>query len=412
MTFRLHVALTCLALAQALRGEGLAHAVEGANLQIIAELTEEKLIYEVSAETSLVPPLAHVTFDSDSFPAIDAVRQEVVDYFAEHCPVRIDGIPVRPVLEDIQFERLENQVNLGSVSNFVMAYLFLHYPVKKKPQTADMRWGIFLPEKVNDLVPQEPDPTGHTPQTIDSIFYTFGELDLMTFSPEEPQYVWHNPEPILSVDAQERLRAASEAAKHRSKSPSLLGWLLAGGLALGSLTAGLKQRRGPALGLLAGALAAPILLRTPASTELDAVAALQRFQDLHQNIYRAFDYDSDDAIYDALAQSVDGRLLDTIYADVYRSLILRDEGGAICRVKKLEYVDCVPAEKDPETPGWTFDAHWRVHGLVQHWGHTHQRINEYQARYLMTPEEGLWRIRDVEIREEKRLNPRTFKPVN
>ena len=89
-----------------------------------------------------------------------------------------------------------------------------------------------------------------------------------------------------------------------------------------------------------------------------------------------------------------------------------NEGGAVCRVKQLEYLECTPAALDPGAAGYAFDTHWRVHGLVQHWGHTHERINEYQARYQMGSKNGLWKIREVEISDEKRLNPRTLKAMN
>lgn len=414
MRMRLLSIFLVLAFSLAGAGDGWAHAVEGANLQLIAELTDDKLIYDVSAETSLVPPLEHVVYGTDTFPTRDEVKEGLTAYFAEHCPVRIDGIAVTPVLEDVQFDALENQVNLGQVTNFVMAYFILHYPVKTKPQTVDMTWDIFLPDEVKDIVSQTPDPTGHTPQTVDSIFYTFGELDLMTFTPEEPQYIWHTPDPILSVDAQQRLAMAASTAAASGRRTFSLAWPVAALLLVLALIAGIRHHLPLALsfaivGLAVAAAYRPLTVRLGSGEEnLNSEAALQRFQDLHQNIYRAFDYDTDDAIYDTLAQSVSGELLDEIYGDVYKSLVLKDEGGAVCRVKRLEYLDCTPAELAPGETGFAFDAHWRVHGLVQHWGHTHERVNEYQARYYLAPVDGLWKIARVDVTQEKRLNPKTL----
>ncbi len=401
----------------ALTTHSWAHQVQGANLQLIAELRDDVLIYEVSAETSLVPPLAEIVFGTDPLPDTESLREVLERFFREHCPVLIDGIAVAPVLEDLQLEPMENQVNLGEVTDFVMAYFIFNYPLKTKPQKIDMTWGIFLPEAVKDIVPQTPDPTGHDPQTVDSVFYTYGELDLMTFTPNEPQYIWHTPAPILSVDAAARLRAAAETASQVVERTFSLAWPLAGILALCALALFIGRRVRWAVAFLlasAAAMAAykPLTISLGATTpDLPEEMVVQRFKDLHQNIYRAFDYDTDEEIYDTLDQSVSGDLLDEIYQEIYKSLILRDEGGAVCRVKKLEYLQCalVPADEDSR---YAVQAHWRVFGLVNHFEHTHERVNEYHARYEIAPESNVWKIVDVEITKEQRLNPSTLNVIN
>lgn len=117
--------LACGLLCVVFSGHVEAHEVPGSNLQLIAELTEEKLSYDVSAETSLIPPLAKVAYGSEPFPTAEDVREELEAYFSEHCPVVIDGVEVRPVLDDVEYAAMENQVNLGEVTNFVMAYALL-----------------------------------------------------------------------------------------------------------------------------------------------------------------------------------------------------------------------------------------------------------------------------------------------
>ncbi|MFT4638625.1 MAG: hypothetical protein ACI8T1_001946 [Verrucomicrobiales bacterium] len=415
MTYRFCIVF---ALLTAFLGIAQAHEVEGSNLQLIAELEEDKLTFDVSAETSLIPPLSNVQFGAEKFPTQEEVKDAITQYFFEHCPVLIDGIAVTPVLDEIQFDSLENQVNLGAVSNFVMTYFILNYPIKSKPQTVDMTWDIFLPDKVKEIVPQTPDPTGHEPQTVSSIFYTYGELDLMTFTPDEPQYIWHSSHPILSVDAQERLQAATEAAAQAVERTFSLAWPIVGILLVVALLTGIKRRIPLSLAFVVGSIAVaaayrPLTISLGQPKEsLRIEAAQQRFKDLHQNIYRAFDYDTDDAIYNTLTQSVSGTLLDSIYSDVYKSLVMKDEGGAVCRVKRLEYLECQPAAPKPNELGYAFDTHWRVYGLVQHWGHTHERVNEYQARYHLVQIDTVWKIDSVEISKEKRLNPKTLEAVN
>jgi hypothetical protein len=80
------------------------------------------------------------------------------------------------------------------------------------------------------------------------------------------------------------------------------------------------------------------VLRVPApfgnKAELpDAAQARAVFEPLHANIYRAFDYSKEGDIYDALARSVEGEYLEQLYRQVYESLVMRDEGGAMSRVQ-------------------------------------------------------------------------------
>jgi hypothetical protein len=42
-------------------------------------------------------------------------------------------------------------------------------------------------------------------------------------------------------------------------------------------------------------------------------------------------------------------------------------------------------------------------GSVGHWGHIHQRQNQYQARLHVAPIEGEWKLVGLDILEEKRL---------
>ena len=46
---------------------------------------------------------------------------------------------------------------------------------------------------------------------------------------------------------------------------------------------------------------------------------------------------------------------------------------------------------------------WRVRASVGHWGHIHERRNEYQARLRLHPMDGAWKLTDVEILDEVRL---------
>jgi hypothetical protein len=54
---------------------------------------------------------------------------------------------------------------------------------------------------------------------------------------------------------------------------------------------------------------------------------------LLRNIYQAFEYRTESDVYDALAQSVDGKLLETLYLQLQQGLKMQEQGGAVARVQ-------------------------------------------------------------------------------
>ena len=69
-----------------------------------------------------------------------------------------------------------------------------------------------------------------------------------------------------------------------------------------------------------------------AEIKIEDEQAVQVFTQLHKNMFRAFDYNQETDVYDALANSVDGELLRRLYLDVNRSLQIKEQGGAAARV--------------------------------------------------------------------------------
>ncbi len=65
-----------------------------------------------------------------------------------------------------------------------------------------------------------------------------------------------------------------------------------------------------------------------------------------------------------------------------------------------------------DTPGFAVVARWQVQGAVFHWGHSHYRTNEYQARYnVLATDEG-WRIADSQILEQLRVEASPITPAS
>ena len=123
---------------------------------------------------------------------------------------------------------------------------------------------------------------------------------------------------------------------------------------------------------------------------------------LLHNVYRAFDYRKDGAVYDALARSITGDLLTQVYLETRRSLVLRNQGGAQVKVNDVEVVEC-RLRPSGGGIGFVVDCRWNVTGSVGHWGHIHQRRNQYNAVVTIRAIDGAWRITGMELISEERL---------
>ena len=121
---------------------------------------------------------------------------------------------------------------------------------------------------------------------------------------------------------------------------------------------------------------------------------------LLHNVYRAFDFRDEETIYDTLAHSVSGDLLTETYLETRRGLELASQGGARAKVQEIEMKE---VDSETEGPGFRATSTWNVAASVGHWGHIHQRRNQYVAELTVEPVDGVWKITGLELIEEQRL---------
>ena len=123
---------------------------------------------------------------------------------------------------------------------------------------------------------------------------------------------------------------------------------------------------------------------------------------LLRNVYCAFDYRDEARIYDTLDRSAQGDLLTQIYLDTRRSLELRNQGGARVKVKSVDLISTA-AKALADRPGVEVVCVWQVAGSVGHWGHIHQRRNQYEAVLTIEPVDRQWKLTSLELTNEERL---------
>lgn len=144
--------------------------------------------------------------------------------------------------------------------------------------------------------------------------------------------------------------------------------------------------------------------------ELNSQKATEVFEKLHQGVYRSLDFGSEDRIYDVLATSVDGSLLEKLYLQLHQSLEMREQNGAIARIQAIKYDEGhqVPrAEMTVLWPGFEYRSTWTVAGTVEHWGHIHERQNRFDAVFTIEPRDGSWKITRMDIAGQKQIAAKT-----
>ncbi|MBP82799.1 MAG: hypothetical protein CMO61_03020 [Verrucomicrobiales bacterium] len=168
------------------------------------------------------------------------------------------------------------------------------------------------------------------------------------------------------------------------------------------LRKGIKSSARVALFFLAGAV-----MLFVSRVERDSIKPLagEELEDaaygLLKNIYRAFEFGQESAIYDALDKSIEGDLLETVYLEIRESLELESVGGPRVRVYEVALRECKSVSVAGSDEFWSV-AEWVTIGEVTHWGHTHERTNKYEARLRLTPVEDVWKLSGLELLSEER----------
>ncbi len=130
-------------------------------------------------------------------------------------------------------------------------------------------------------------------------------------------------------------------------------------------------------------------------------ASSKALNQLLTNIYSAFDYQTEEAVYDQLAISATGDQLVDIYLEHQSAMELEDRGGARASVDRVDILDIRGITTGSE--GVMIDASWVVSGSVSHFGHIHYRKNLYNANVLLQTQQGTWKISGIEVKDKERI---------
>jgi hypothetical protein len=322
----------------------------------------------------------------------DAISERARSMVAETVGVVIDGREAVPLLTLTDFVMVaatgvstRREPRPEPLDTAVLG-VTLAYGVDRPPSEVTADWRVF-PGRMTSVPAVWIDPTG---------------TERLELTPEEPTLRWAND---LSRYESPPVRAVA-VMPARWPLASLLLVVLAAVAWVGPLR--LRRGRAAVWGMLAAAIVLYPFARTavalpgltgwaPARAETADV-----LDDLLANVYRSFDLREEEAIYDRLAVTVTGEQLSEVYLENRRALELENRGGARARVDGVEVLEVRSVRRDG-AGGFRVDATWTVSGSVNHFGHVHYRQNRYDAAVHIIAVDGAWKIREIEVLDERRL---------
>jgi len=336
----------------------------------------------------------------------EELKDSVARYFSPRGEVLIDGKHVEPILDRIHFIRrtlrrtgIVDPPEDLDVNSATLGVIFV-YPVAKLPNEVTLDWDVFSP-RIEKVSAAATDEAGGMPSTLtrdDNVltwrnFLTNPKVPAMVAiapPPPRPRVTfahvgWISGTLLFGVGMYAAWRKRSKRTVPRRA--IALAVLLVAGLVASVAIAG-------------GSLPLPFVA-PPSLSEADSTAVLDGL--LH-NLYRAFDHRDESLVYDRLAQSITGDLLSVVYLQLRKSMELENQGGARAKVDEVDIVETA-SEGVTTTSGFRSKCRWNVSGSVGHWGHIHNRANQYEAIFTVEVIDGVWKIASMEFLEESRIDP-------
>jgi len=351
--------------------------------------------------------------DGDEFFSLaeqHAAAPLIADHFRTGNPVLIDGVESEAVVSRCDFYGLDfrdlarraepQQVSLSSAR----VGIILSYPLQQAASHVRLQWDRFAKMlwSVNVVVF---DGTGGFRKTLTRV----GGNDTVEWNSGVRKSLPH----VQVVPAQPARRPAFDI------SAISVGLLLLTMVVVGRKVAKVGRGRRTAVAVVVllgcawgcrdtdvGKLTVPTGPR-PSITD-DAAAAV--FATLHANIYTAFRFRTESDIYDALAFSASGDVLQDTYLTIVEGLKMEEQGGAVARVRQVDILnghrsDLSDQSRSDQLPeGFAYRCRWNVAGTVEHWGHIHERTNQFAADFRVESVGGNWKVTHIDIVDNRRLH--------
>lgn len=338
---------------------------------------------------------------------LEALKAQAGRFLSGREAVRINGVSVQPILDQMSFVRvepdglktLEKTTDLN-LSTALLGVVFA-YISNGIPDAVTVDWNLF-PPRVRQVPVSVYDPAG--------IFESYVTRD-------NPRIEWLNELDQFDFTRDYRLPEiqALPAGEDAGGSNRYLALSMVAAVAVIVLLIWWAVRQPGRSRWLFFAVPSLILLVAgaiyglkPGSAPLTGTATVSEdrarvlLQGLVRNIYRAFDFRDESDVYDKLALSVCEELIETIYLQNRQALEIERAGGSRARVQSVEILDLEVESGSRYPAAFQSRVGWAATGTVSHWGHSHTRTNHYEAVVDTRAEDGVWKICALELREGQR----------
>ncbi len=392
----------------------LAHNWDKNNIVLFAniEIFEDKLSMGLSIPADLFNQILVHRFRFDTALSVEQQKQiykEVLDDLNAHNPIQADQQKLSPHIkemililtapqEQVEQESLKVEGISMHSNNNTTTLIMIEYPFpKKSPKSISIQWTsdvlwMSLEKRVTTM----------SSKIMSGIISHGEQVQFLRLTRDEPEFIWHKPVENINNKIQ-----SQKIPVPKPFTPPILSYLLLL-IALLSpiiLKSSLAFNRRLVISIALLSMAYAVKGITPWQFErhkLDQEEIISVFKQKHQGIYDAFESQSESQVYDALAKQVHGDLLDHIYQSTYQSLIMPEENGARSKIKNIKYLKTEVMDTPQKLGQYQIKATWQVTGEVKHWGHEHQRVNEYSAIYRISPIEDEFFITEIEVLSQKR----------
>jgi hypothetical protein len=337
----------------------------------------------------------------------EALKKRVGQFFLEQENLLIDGKQFRPILDRTAFVKytmtgsrfLEQPERLPLASARIG--VIVTYLTKGIPQKVETRWNLWS-DRIIKIPTNAIDPAGPFPSYI---------------TPDDNVHVWENFLKTYKIPTIEKVLVSDIHYRFKFSAGSIACMVLV----LPLVWFAFKKRKhlpqaifftvlivllvsGSVLLIPYTTVSMPIPgIVTPKMTPEETTKILHS---LLKNIYRSFDFREEEDVYDKLSVCVEGEILTDIYLQNRKSFEVKQAGGARAKVNQVEI-----HEVETLTNKGYFEKQLQVHtkwsaqGSVGHWGHIHTRKNMYDALITLEPIDRAWKIINLELLEEKRVDP-------
>lgn len=327
----------------------------------------------------------------------DSIKQLIADFLVKRNIVEVDGDQPLPIIDRVHFIEVKlSGIQIMEIpkplpySSAIIGIIFA-FPNEGMPQEVKVNWDMFN-DRINMIPSVSVDPAGPLPYDL---------------QPDDDVLIWTNylKNYQLPTVTEQKVEQASIFLP-----PITFAFIVLIVLLLSRSGWNFKHLKKWQRTLVIVLIPLAVLVypfgfeavipfmkkRSYAEPE-----AKQLIDQLLKNTYRAFDFREEGDIYDKLALCNDDQLLQRIYLDTRKSMVIENQGGIEAKVSEITLKEVNEISEVDE--GMGYQCNWIVKGEVGHWGHKHQRVNEYNAIIKIRSVDGVWKMYDLEIIEEKRI---------